>query len=146
MHVSSTKGWGNHFKQHNNYRKENMNIALECVVGTYRNVIQLLILHYIIQPKVLVNSEKEKRSTYSNKIQNTIPAPHSFMHLMFLASKLMTFRWANQLETFVPLREGTLTSLWKKCQCTKMIVNDDLKLWPLFHFASFYYFYTLVFI
>ena len=34
--------------------------ALEHVLGVYRNAIQLLIFHLIVQPKVLVNSEEKE--------------------------------------------------------------------------------------
>ena len=34
--------------------------ALEHVLGVYRNAIQLLIFHWIVQPKVLVNSEEKE--------------------------------------------------------------------------------------
>lgn len=95
MHVSSFREWGTHFKHHNNGRKERMKYALEHVLGVYRNAIQLLIFHCIVQHKLLVNSEKEKRHIYPNKVQNTFPAPHPFMlharSLISLASKLMTF-------------------------------------------------------
>ena len=59
-----------------------MKYALEHVLGVYRNAIQLLIFHCIVQHKLLVNSEKEKRHTYPNKVHNT-SAPHSYAACLF---------------------------------------------------------------
>lgn len=92
MRVSSFKGCGNHFNSIIITERNTGTYALERVLGIDRNVIQLLIFHYIIQPEVVVNSEKEKQPTYPQKVQNTIPAPHSFIFLIFLTCKLMTFR------------------------------------------------------
>lgn len=94
--------------------------ALQCVLGIYINVIQPLIFHYIIQPKVLVNSGKEVYISKRSTKYNSCP-------LLSYASNILS-KWTYNFH--VSLSVGNVSTLERRC------MNITMKKMPVHHSNS----------